>query len=235
VLAIAEGQSDDVVEFGLKHGEKLDDFDEQKLRRDAADLVARKSGTNLKQQQVGSVMLEIRRIALDNSLRLPPELSLIGKTLMNLDEIGWTLSPEFNPAAAIRRNAGNLMQKRLWKSMSPSNVLTHALEVGEFLQHLPRRVNHIMDAITNNEIEVKVQAFDEAYLMSGFQKVANRITLGLILAAMIIGAALLMRVDTNFRLFGYPGLAIIFFLIAAAGGSILMFHILFHDEASGKK
>ena len=55
-------------------------------------------------------------------------------------------------------------------------------------------------------LEVKVDAIDEARLMAGFQKVANRITLGLLLAALIIGAAMLMRVDTSFRILGIPDL-----------------------------
>ena len=55
--------------------------------------------------------------------------------------------------------------------------------------------------------------------MEGFQKVANRITLGLVLAALIIGAAMLMRVETTFRILGYPGLAIIFFSSPRAAGS----------------
>jgi hypothetical protein len=61
------------------------------------------------------------------------------------------------------------------------------------------------------------------------QKVANRITLGLILAALIVGAALMMRVETSFKIFGYSGLPVIFFLIAAIGGLILVINILFFD------
>jgi predicted unusual protein kinase regulating ubiquinone biosynthesis (AarF/ABC1/UbiB family) len=235
VLAISEGQGDDAVDFALKNGEKLEGFNEQKLRREVADLVARQRDADLQRSQIGSVLLEIRRIAQDSSLRLPPELSLIGKTLLNLDQIGWTLAPTFNPAAAIRKNAASLLQKRFWKSLSPGNLFTRALEMREFLQQLPRRVNHIMDSVVNNDLKVKVDAIDEVYLMTGFQKVANRITMGLILAALIIGAALLMRVETSFRLFGYPGLAIILFLLAALGGVIMMFHILFRDEASTTK
>ena len=235
VLAISEGRNEDVAEFALKHGEKLEDFDEQKLRRDLADLVGRKHDANLRQQQVGMVMLDIRQVAMDACLRLPPELSLIAKTLLNLDEVGWTLAPDFNPAAAIRKNAANLMEKRFWKSLSPGNMFTRALEVQEFVQHLPRRVNHLLDAVANNDLKINVDAIDETYLMAGFQKVANRITMGLILASLIIGAALLMRVETSWRLFGYPALAIVFFLLAVAGGGILMFQILFHDESSEKK
>jgi ubiquinone biosynthesis protein len=66
--------------------------------------------------------------------------------------------------------------------------------------------------------------------MAGFQKLANRITLGLLLAALIIGAAMLMRVDTSFRILGYPGLVIIFFLLVAGGGIALMLTILLKDE-----
>ena len=44
-------------------------------------------------------------------------------------------------------------------------------------------------------------------LIEGLQKVANRITMGLILAAMIVSAAMVMRVETTFRILGYPGFA----------------------------
>ncbi len=235
VLAISEGQGDDAVDFAIKNGEKLEGFNEQSLRREVSDLVARQRDADLRHSQIGTVLLEIRRIAQDACLRLPPELSLIGKTLMNLDQIGWTLAPDFNPAASIRRNAASLLQKRFWKSLSPGNLFTRALEMREFMQQLPRRVNHIMDTVMNNELRVKVDAIDEPYLMTGFQKIANRITMGLILAALIIGAALMMRVETPFRLFGYPGLAIILFLLAAAGGVVMMCQILFRDEANRTK
>ena len=71
--------------------------------------------------------------------------------------------------------------------------------------------------MASNTLEVKVDAIDEKMLMEGFQKVANRITIGLILASLIVGAALLMRVETSFRILGYPGLAIVCFLFAAGG------------------
>ena len=49
---------------------------------------------------------------------------------------------------------------------------------------------------------------------------------------MIIGAALLMRVETTLKIFGYPGLAMIFFMMAAAGGILLVIRVMFYDEHS---
>ena len=93
------------------------------------------------------------------------------------------------------------------------------------------RLNKFIDVISRNELKINVDAIDEKTLILGFQKVANRITVGLIIAAMIIGAAMLMRVDTTFRIWGYPGLAILFFLGAAGAGVILLINIFFYDKS----
>jgi ubiquinone biosynthesis protein len=230
LLAISEGHSDDAVRFALKVGEVAPDFDEPEFSRRVADLVGRHQDAELRNLQVGKAVLEIGRISGDVGLRLPSELTMLGKTLLNLDQIAEALDPTFNPNASIRKNAAEIMRGRLLKSASPGNMFGGILELKEFMERLPGRVNKILDTVANNQLEVKVDAIDEARLMAGFQKVANRITLGLLLAALIIGAAMLMQVETTFRILGYPGLAIIFFLLAAGGGIALMLSILLKDE-----
>jgi hypothetical protein len=78
----------------------------------------------------------------------------------------------------------------------------------------------------------------EKVLVEGFQKIANRITPGLILAALIVGAAMLMRVETSFRILGYPGLAMLCFIAAASGGLTLVWNIVrsdIHRDEKAKK
>ena len=58
---------------------------------------------------------------------------------------------------------------------------------------------------------------------------ANRIALGAVLAALIIGAAMLMQVRTSFTILGYPGFAMLLFLAAVAGGVWLVWTILSDD------
>jgi ubiquinone biosynthesis protein len=81
---------------------------------------------------------------------------------------------------------------------------------------------------------VTVDAIDEQRLMEGFQKVANRITTGLVLAALIVGAAMLVRVPSAFTILGYPGLAILLFLAATAGGVGLLLSIFVQDRRSSR-
>jgi predicted unusual protein kinase regulating ubiquinone biosynthesis (AarF/ABC1/UbiB family) len=230
LLAVSEGRSDDATAVGLKLGERRAHFDEQKLTRAVADLVSRHQNATLENIQVGAVVLEMARTAADCGLTMPPELTMLGKTLLNLDEVGRTLDPSFNPNAAVRRHASDIMRQRLLQSASPGNLFSAMLDAKEFAERLPGRVNRILDLVAGNELKLKVDSIDETRLMMGLQKIANRITLGLLLASLIVGAALLMQVETSFRILGYPGLAIVFFLLAAAGACALMFSILFGDD-----
>jgi len=150
--------------------------------------------------------------------------------LLNLDLVGRSLAPNFDPNESIRRNSTEIMSQRTMKSFSMAGLSAALMETKELVEKLPTRVNQFLDLVAANKLRINVDAIDEDLLMSGLQKVANRITLGLILAALIIGAALLMRVETNFRIFGYPGLAMLFFLGASIGACLLVFAIVKSDR-----
>ena len=82
---------------------------------------------------------------------------------------------------------------------------------------------------TLGDFTLTVKGIDEQNIMRGVQKLANRLTTGLVVAALVIGAALIMRVPTKTRLFGYPALAIVLFLIAAGAGLWLLVSIQLSD------
>lgn len=237
VLAISEGRSDETADYVLKLGETHEDLDEKEFRRRVADLVSAHQGASIGELQVGRIFLEMSRYSAETGVRLPPELTMLGKALLNLDAIGRALAPEFDPNASIRRNAARLMNQRMIKNLSPGNVFGTVLEMKEMVDRMPGRVNKILDNAANNQFGFKIDTgIDAAQFMVGLQKVANRITVGLILAALIVGAALLMRVETRFRIFGYPGLAMLCFLGAAGIGVALLLHTVWKDVSDkGRK
>lgn len=235
LLGISEGHGDAVAEITIKMGEAKADFDEQRFTRQVSDLVTQHRDADMQNIDSGRIVLEIQRIAGETGFRLPPDFTLIAKALLNLDQVVHTLDPSFDPNASIRQHAMEIMQQRMLQTLSPGNLFNFLLETKGLIEKIPNRVNKLLDTIANNSLSIKVDAIDEVKLMEGLQKVANRITLGLILASLIIGAALLMRVETSFKIFGYPGLAIICFLAAAAGGVMLVVNILFYDETQKDK
>ena len=209
LLMVSEGRSEEAAELVITISEKLEVFDPADFRRAVRQLVIQAHVHGLQHMKIGQALISLSRDASQSGLVVPSELTLLGKTLLQLDEVGRTLDPEFDPNAAIRRHATDLMSRRMRQDMTQGNLLSSILEMKDFVTHLPTRLNRIMDAVTNGELEVKVHTVDAKMLVDGMRKIANRITAGVILAALIIGAALLMRVQTRFELFGYPGLAIL--------------------------
>ncbi len=229
LLAVGDNRADEAAKVLLVIAESDESADRPGFQRAVADILGLHQEAAIARPQVGRSVLLLLKAAADHGVMLPPELAMIGKTLLNLDEISRTLLPGFDPNAAIRRHAAEITEQKMTRDLSLASVFSAAVDVKNFLTRLPGRVNRILDRLADNQFEVKVKAIDEAALMEGLQKVANRITLGLVLAALIVGASLLMRVPTTFTIFGYPGLAILLFVAAAAGGVALVLTILMND------
>jgi ubiquinone biosynthesis protein len=232
LLAVADRRTEQAADLALSMGQRLEGFDEASFRRRIAEVVARSHDVRIGEAPAGRLMLAVAHAAVETGVRLPNELTLLGKTLLNLDEVGQTLAPEFDVQESLRRNANELMMERMRRSMTPSSAFSALLDAKNFAERLPGRVNRILDSLANQELKVKVELIDEGAVLEGLQKVANRITLGLVLAAMIVGAAMLMRVETTFRILGYPGLAMLFFLGAACGAAWMAFGIIRGDHHS---
>ena len=234
LLATSEGRGDEAATVAIRIGEPREGFDEVPFRRRIADVVVLSRESSLEQIQVGRLVLLVARISGECALRVPPELALLGKTLLNLDQVGAALDEHFDPNAAIRRHAAAVMGERMRRSLTPGALFGAVLELKEFVQKLPGRASKILDHVADNDLALKVDAIDEQLLMEGFQKVANRITTGLVLAALIVGAAMLVRVPSTFTILGYPGLAILLFLAATAGGVGLLLSIFVQDRRSAR-
>lgn len=235
LLALGERRGEEAYQCAIEIGDKTESFNPRILRKHIEDLIGIYERAALREIQLGRIFLDIVRMAGDSGIRFPSELAMLGKTLLNLDRIALALDPAFRPNEAVRRHAAQLFREKLKTSVSTSGFYEMLMDSREFIQLLPKRANKILEALAGNEFLIRLRTIDEKYLMTGLQKVANRLTIGIILAAVIVGAALMMHVKTPFMLFGYPGIAIIFFIIAVLGGGVLAFSILYHDERSRRK
>jgi predicted unusual protein kinase regulating ubiquinone biosynthesis (AarF/ABC1/UbiB family) len=230
VLAISEGRGEEAADAAIALGEKREDFDEAAFSRDVVAIVGHYFGASLEKFQVGRIVLEVNRSAGAHGIKSPVELTMLGKALLNLDHIARILALSLAVNATIRTQASNLMQRRLLKSLSPGTVFSTVLEAKEFAEQLPRRINRVLESLASSQLKLKVELIDEGAVIDGLQKVANRITMGLVLAALIIGAAMMMQIESRFTLLGYPGIPTLLFLFAGTLGVWLVINIVTHDR-----
>ena len=110
-------------------------------------------------------MLEVVRQATACDLRTPPELSLLGKTLLNLEQVSHALDPELDVKRIVERHLEHVMRERLKKSLSLSNLASEMIEVQALLRDSPRKVSDILSLLSENKLQVRMTGLEESHLM----------------------------------------------------------------------
>ncbi len=230
LLYIGDAKGDKLARLLIAMSRTTETSDPRRFQEEIDRLVQENRHMTMANLRTGNLIFELIRTAGRNGYVLPIGLSMLGKVLLNLDRVGMVIAPEFNPREAIQRHTLELMQKYTRQNLGSHNFLTSLLEGKEFLEHLPARLNKLLENAAENRLRIHVDALDENKLVDGFQKIADRITMGLIIAALLVSAAMLMRVPSSFSLFGYPGLAILAFLAALGGAIVMAVQIFFKDR-----
>lgn len=225
LLAVSEGRGEDAAIVAEQLGTTRQDFDSDTFRGDLTRIVAEHRSESVGRMQVGQILMSMQSAAGGAGLDIRHEVRMLGKTLMNLDRVVEVLDPSFDPAMALQMRSSKLMQQHSLEELSIGRLFRSALETTDLLQHLPSRVNKITELLAENKIEIKADAVDEEHLVRGLQHIANRVTVGLLLAAMVVGAALMMRIETEWQVLGYPGIAMLLFSIAALASFVLILRI----------
>ena len=232
LIAVSDGDGEEAARVLAGMGHPLADYDAARFRDDVSHLVSSAVGAG-EELDTGGVMVELSRLSGRHGLRPPPEMAMIGKALLNLDQATRHLDPSFSPAAAVRRNIDQILRGGL--SVSPGSLMTAAIEAKEFTSQLPRRANRIMDALVDGELTVRVDAFDEQRVLRVAQHLTTRVVVGMVLSAIILGAALMMDVDAGWTLLGYPAVAIVFFVVAALAGLVLVATTVVTDRRDARR
>ena len=236
LFAAVDGRGEDVATEAIAMGTRLEGFDSERYHREVGQMIARYAAmTGGRSHPEGRMVLDLVLLGSACGLRTPPELSLLGKTLLNLEAVCNGLDPELDVKQVVEDHLEHVMRQRLKKSFSPANLASEAMELQALVRGAPRRVADILTLLADNRLQVKVTGLEESRLMENMQKIANRISTGIIIAALILASAMLMRQEGGARLFGYPAIALVFFVVAAVLGLAIVISALLRDRRAKPK
>lgn len=230
VVATIDGRGEQAAETFIHMGTRLEDFDEARFSRETARLVARFSTASTWTESEGGFLLQLVALGGQCGLKPPAELTLLGKTLLNLEAVILALDPEASLRDVLRRHMHGMLRDRTLGTLDAGRLVTEVLEVQELVREAPQRLSVLLRTLADNRFRVHLAGLEEAYLIESMQKIANRITAGVIAAAMVVGAALIMDVPTRHTLFGYPILALFMLAVATVLAGALLFNSLIRDR-----
>jgi ubiquinone biosynthesis protein len=181
-------------------------------------------------QAIGRAMLRLLFIFGQHGITLSRDYALMAKAVLSIEEVGRMLDPDFD----LRRHTGPVLRELQRERSSPRLVVRRT---GELLRHtllglqdlpfelrrLVRRLEH--DSLAINLHHRGLEEHDDAVKIA-----ANRIALGVIIGALIIGSSLIVTTGTSPQLLGYPALGIIGYVLSAVLGLYVIWDIIRHGR-----
>jgi predicted unusual protein kinase regulating ubiquinone biosynthesis (AarF/ABC1/UbiB family) len=195
-------------------GERLDDYDPDRLRARVAELLLRYGSATVGQLAAGRSLAELALAASSCGLRPGTELTMLAKALLNLDQVARTLDPDIRVDEVIERDAAAVLRSRMLDAARPAKVMRSALDAAAFVEQLPGRLNKVLEALSEGRIDLRLEGLDESSVIRGAQKMANRVVAGVIIAAFVVAAALFSAAPHARSVWGYPILTIVFLGLA---------------------
>ena len=230
LLALSTNRGRDVAEACMRMCEPRERFDATLFTRQISNIVAAVHDADARDINTGRLIFTVIGIANSNDLKAPSELTMLAKTMLHLDAITRKLDPEFDPNETIRDYAEQLMSQKLAQKFHPRNFYPALLDLNQLLIELPHRSREILDHAANGKLAVSIKLSQAEEFLSGMHKIANRITVGVVIAALLVSSSLMMRVETTFRIFGYPGIAVAGYILASAAAFYLVGNIMLRDR-----
>src|SRR5207245_3547413 len=208
----------------------LEAFDAVQFAHQIGTIVANFHDVDVRQVNTGQLIFNVIAVANNNDLRVPAEIAMLAKTLLNLDGITKRLDPHFDPQAVIRAYAERLITQKLQQKFNPRNFYPALLDLNQLVLDLPHRIRDILDLTAAGRLTFGVKLTQAEIFIAGIHKIANRLTVGLVIAALLLSSSLIMRYPTRTLLFGYPAFAIVGYILAALAAIYLIASTLIRDH-----
>lgn len=205
----------------------------RELERDIQRMMGRYLGLPLQQMDVAQILSEIFSIAFMHHIRLPSDFALLIRTMIILNGVGCQLDPDYRLVEELEPFVRELVSKKLSLQRLGSNALRMADSLSLMLQRLPNRLDDLWDQLDEGELTVGVSVRDLKMIIQRVDRIANRLAFALIVAALIVGSALILMGGSDvMTLFQIPGLNVampvaqVSFILAGITGAWLLWSII---------
>jgi len=167
--------------------------DEGRLQQDIGQFVDQYRGVPLKDLRIGLMLADITQLLRSYNLVLPADLALMIKAFLTLEGMGRQLDPDFDMASAARPFVERVVMQRYAPAALAKRGRRSLLSLLDLAGDLPRDLRRLVQAARRGRLQVNVQTTALAGFGDQVNKAANRMVVGIITAALIIGSSIVMH------------------------------------------
>ncbi|MEW6672426.1 MAG: AarF/ABC1/UbiB kinase family protein [Thermodesulfobacteriota bacterium] len=196
------------------------------LEKEVAEFMGKHLYKSLKEIRIGRLIQHLFEMVSAHRLRIPPDLFLMMKALSTVEGVAVTLDPDFDMIARATPFIKKVKLARFYPDRIANDVIRIAAELFQFAQQFPRDVLEITRLIKQQKLTVKMEHEGLREMLATHDQISNRISFSIIIAALIVGSALIVISKTPPFIYGISFIGIIGFLAAAVMGVWLLVAIL---------
>ncbi len=218
------------IDYTIRTLSQIVSFDEsvdiKSLRLDILDFMDQYLGVSLEKIEISKVIEESLNVARRYRMKLPSELSYLGKALGMAESLAFLLYLEFDFMEQIKPYVSHLVYKRVSIKRYLSNTSVLLEDISSLLKELPSSIEHIIDKTKKGKLKLLLEHQELPRFISELDKASNRLSISLIIAAIIVGSSLVMRVHSPPFILDYPAIGIIGYILSTILGIWLVIAII---------
>ncbi len=205
-LALIERDFDGLIDQYVELGIAPDDIDLDAFRSDfkvdLADFLEPLYGRTLREINFVQHLDTITHLAIKHNLKTPPDLLLVNKAMLVLDNLGRQLDPDLDIIAAIEPYVFKIIKQKISPARFYKKAKKNIVEISDFVLLFPRQMRHIIKKILKDDIQIKIFHANLPELIKDMDKASNRIAFAMIVSAIILSSAVMHATSVGPTIFG---------------------------------
>ena len=190
------------------------EIDEEHLAYDISEMVFGYDNLTLKDIRVGALLSEVTGVIRDNHLSLPPDLTLLFKAIITLEGLGHQLDPDFHMVDHLTPFVRRVIEARYSPEALARRTRRGLKEMAEIVVGLPRDVARLFRMARRGRLRVDLDLKRLDHFGLQLNQAANRLTMGVLTASLVVGSSIIMTVKGGPELFGLPLFGLLGFVVA---------------------
>lgn len=228
--AIVNRDVDEIVSLLLFAGDITDNLDIRGLKRDLSIFIDGYYEIPLKEIEVGRMLMEFIEIIVLYNIRIQPDLMLLAKALVLIEGMGRKLDPGFNMVEHLRPVIARALQRKFWPRHLSRDISSLLFSYLNLARTIPRDLKEIINRINRNKFKIDLEHRGLDKFTAEFDRSINRLSISMLLAAIIIGSSLIMQTDKGPKLMEFPVLA----FMGYSGAALIGFWLIYAIVRSGR-
>jgi len=200
--------------------------DREELREEIDEFIDYYYGISLGEINFGKLLNELIEAVIRHKLKIPSNFFLMEKALITVEGLGKGLDPDFNMVSLLRPFTQKLISKKLSLLQMVEDTLKLIPELSQLLKEMPTETREILQKLKTGKLKVEFEHKGLKPMLSTGDKISNRLSFSIVIAALIIGSSLIVNSKMGPLLWGFPAVGIIGFLAAGVFGLYLIIAIL---------